>query len=245
MMDRIWYFVMVPMVYLAFAWCMVCIIVRIVAIWKAPAFPSTLRIFPEVPDPERISGGGGFAGAVWDAFTLPSVRKYKPLMWAFVLVFHVAVLLLILAHVDILPQINIMPADSRHMIGNGALGVVVTVSLLYFLFRRFLSPVREFSVPSDYLLLFLLLCIVVSGGIISWGNSWSEDGFVMTKQDFGLYLDSLIRFSFADPRRFLSGSHYAVIGTHVLLANIFLFVLPFSKIMHVFFAVPMNKLRRG
>jgi nitrate reductase gamma subunit len=100
-------------------------------------------------------------------------------------------------------------------------------------------------VPSDYLLLFLLLCIVVSGGIISWGNSWSEDGFVMTKQDFGLYLDSLIRFSFADPRRFLSGSHYAVIGTHVLLANIFLFVLPFSKIMHVFFAVPMNKLRRG
>jgi hypothetical protein len=67
----------------------------------------------------------------------------------------------------------------------------------------------------------------------------------MTKKDFGLYLDSLLRFTFADPRQFLTGSHYAVIGAHVLLANLFMIFLPLSKIMHFAFAVPLNKLRRG
>jgi nitrate reductase gamma subunit len=68
---------------------------------------------------------------------------------------------------------------------------------------------------------------------------------VITKQDFGQYLDGLLKFSFADPHDVLSGSHYAIVATHVLLANLLLIVLPFSKIMHTFFAVPVNKLRRG
>ncbi|MEI7451349.1 MAG: respiratory nitrate reductase subunit gamma [Desulfomonile sp.] len=244
MADKIWYLVMVPMVYLAFAWCMVWIIVRIVGILKAPKLPLTLRIFPEGKGPDDPPAPG-LLGAVWDAFTMPSVRRYKPLLWSFLIAFHVAILVLILAHIDLLPQVNIMSAESEHMIGNGAVGVVVTVCILYFLFRRFLSPLREVSVPADYLILMLLLCIAISGDMISWGNSWSENGFVMTKKDLGTYLDSLIKFTFADPRQFLSGSHYAIVGTHVLLANLFLLVLPFSKIMHVFFAVPMNKLRRG
>jgi nitrate reductase gamma subunit len=244
MADKIWYVIMVPMVYLAFAWCLIWIAVKIVGVLRAPNLPQTLRIFPEGKDSEDTSTTG-LAGALWDTFAMPSVLRYNPLLWVFLIVFHMAILLVILAHLDILPQINIMPKDSEHMIGNGAIGVVITVCVFYFLFRRFVGPLREVSVAEDYLLLILLLGIVVSGDIISWGNSWSEGGFVMTKKDFGLYLDSLIRFTFADPRQFLSGSHYPVIGTHVLLANLLLIVLPFSKIMHVFFAVPLNKLRRG
>jgi nitrate reductase gamma subunit len=60
----------------------------------------------------------------------------------------------------------------------------------------------------------------------------------------GSYLSGLTKFTFEDPHNTLSGSHYAVVGTHVLLANLFLMVLPFSKIMHSFFAVPVNLLRR-
>ena len=176
---------------------------------------------------------------------MPSVRRYEPVLWCFLVLFHVAILILVLAHLDLHPRVNIMAADSEHMIGNGAIGIIVTVSLLYLLFRRFRSPVREASVPADYLLLLLLISIVISGDIISWGNSWSEEGFVMTKKDFGLYVQSLVSFSLADPREFLTGSHYAVIGVHVLLANVFLMILPFSKIMHTFFALPLNKLRRG
>jgi nitrate reductase gamma subunit len=244
MADKFWYFVMVPMVYVAFAWCIIWIIVKIAGILSASSVPPTLRIFPDDKDPDDTNTGG-LVAALWDAVSMPSVKKHKPLLWTFLIIFHIAVAVLILAHLDLLPQVNILSPESAHMIGNGAVGVMITVCLLYFLFRRFSTPIRELSVPADYLILFLLICIAVSGDIISWGNSWTEDGFVMTKQDFGAYLNSLIKFSFADPREFLSGGHYSVIGTHVLLANIFLLVLPFSKIMHSFFAVPLNRLRRG
>lgn len=244
MADAFWYFVMVPMVYLALAWCLIGIVVNILGVLKAPSQPPTLRIFPEGKGPDDPPASP-LAGAFWDAFTFPSVRKYQPILWVFLILFHISLVILILAHLDILPQINILSGQSEHMIGNGALGVVITACILYFLFRRFSSPVREVCVPSDYLVLVLLLGIVLSGDIISWGNSWTDSGFVMTKKDFGLYLDSLLKFTFADPRQFLTGSHYSVIGTHVLLANLFMIFLPFSKIMHFAFAVPLNKLRRG
>jgi nitrate reductase gamma subunit len=244
MADKIWYVVMVPMVYFSVAWCLAWVTLRVVEILKAPKLPYTLSIFPEgrgSDDPPRSP----LAGAFWDAFTMPSVRKYQPVLWVFLIVFHLSLCLLLLAHLDILPQINIMSADSLHMLGYGAIGVVFTICLIYFLFRRFGTPVREVSVPGDYLVLILLLAAAVSGDMISWGNSWTESGFVMTKADFGAYLNSLVKFTFADPRQFLSGSHYPVIGTHILLANLFLIFLPFSKIMHFAFAVPLNKLRRG
>ena len=69
---------------------------------------------------------------------------------------------------------------------------MLTVSIVYFLLRRFRTPVRELSVPADYLLLFLLFCIFITGDVISWGNSWSPDGFVITKQDLGAYLSGLV-----------------------------------------------------
>ncbi|MBM3299729.1 MAG: respiratory nitrate reductase subunit gamma [Deltaproteobacteria bacterium] len=244
MTDKFWYFVMVPMVYLSLAWFVVWIIVRIVTVLRAPNIPRTLRIFPDDSGPNDVPASP-LAGAFWDAFTMPTIRQHQPVFWVFLLIFHISMMVLVLAHLDVLPQINIMSAKSEHMIGNGAVGVLVTVSLVYLMFRRFISPVREVSVAADYLILFVLLCTAVTGGVISWGNSWTESGFVMTKQDFGLYMDSVIKFTFADPRQFLSGGHYAVIGTHVLLANLVFILFPFSKMMHMVFAVPLNKLRRG
>jgi nitrate reductase gamma subunit len=244
MFDRIWYFVMVPMVYFAFAWCVAGMAIRVVQIFQAPRLPRTLRIFPEDEGPADAPIEG-WAAAAWDTLTMPSLWRFSPTLWFFLMLFHVGIVVLIISHIDLLPQVNIMPAASPHMIGDGAIGAAVTVALLYLLFRRFRGPVREVSVLSDYLLLILLLCIAVSGDIISWGNSWTDEGFVMTKQDFGKYLESLISFSFADPRKFLSGSHYPVIGFHVLCANLLLMTLPFSKLMHTCFALPMNKMRRG
>ncbi len=227
------------MVYLAFAWCLMGIIARIVGILRAPKLSHTLKIFPE----QEVSSPR--LAAVLDAFSMPTIRKHRPLLWFFLVLFHAGVVLLILAHLDLLPQARIMSADSPHMIGDGVVGLVLTISIMYFLFRRFRAPVREFSVPSDYLLLFLIFSALVTGDIISWGNSWSPDGFVITKQDLGQYLSSLFRFTFQDPREMLSGSHYVLIGVHVLLANLFLMILPFSKIMHGFFAIPLNALRRA
>jgi len=236
MVGNIMFFVMVPMVYLALATCLVGVIAKIIEVLRAPKHPHTLQIFPKRK--------AGQLAALSEAFAMPTVRKEKPVFWVVLMGFHAGILVLVLAHLDLLPLIEIMPADSPHMIGNGAVGVVVTLAVLYFLFRRISSPVREVSVPADYLLLFLLLLVFITGGTISWANSWNQDGFVLTKQDFGSYLDGMVRFTFADPAETLYGSHYIVIAVHVLLANLFLMVLPFSKIMHTFFAVTLCRLRR-
>jgi [DsrC]-trisulfide reductase subunit M len=236
MVDKIFYFIMVPMVYLAFAWCILGVMWKVSVVFRLPKQTHTLKVFPATKAP-------GLRGA-FEAFSMPTVRRYKPVLWVFLGLFHVGVLGVILAHLDLLPQINIMPADSKHMLGNGAFGVAVTVSVLYFMVRRFRTPIREISVPADFLILLLLFLIFITGDTISWGNSWSSDGFVISKQDFGGYLNSLVHFTFADPRDMLEGSHYVVIVIHVLLANLLLIALPFSKIMHTFFAVPLNMLRR-
>lgn len=235
-LDKVEYGIMVPMVYLAVLFCLVAIVLRIVSILRAPAQPYSLRIFPAPKNPTLT--------AMVDTFTMPQVRKHKPLFWVFLMIFHISFLLLILGHLDILPNISLMPEDSRHMLGKGLVGVGVTLPLFYFLFRRFKSPNREISVPADYLLLILIIFLSLFGDLMSWGNSWTANGFVMTKQDFSLYFNGLVHFTFADPRLVLPGSHYHFVVIHVLLANIFFIVLPFSKVVHAFLAMPINLLRR-
>jgi len=235
-LDKVEYFIMVPMVYLALSFCLIAIVVRIVSIARAPAPPYSLRLYPAAKQP-------GLA-ALADTLTLPQVRRHKPLFWVFLMLFHISFLFLILGHLDILPQISLLPETSRHMLGAGAVGLGVTLPLVYFLFRRFRTPIREITVPADYLLLVLLLFLCLLGDMMSWGNSWAANGFVMTKQNFAQYFNGLVRFTFADPRRVLHGSHYHFVVLHVLLANIFFLVLPFSKVAHAFFALPTNLLRR-
>jgi nitrate reductase gamma subunit len=234
--DRVDWVIMVPLVYAAVLFLLGGIVWRIVTIARAPAPPYSPRIFPARRSP-------GLA-ALGDAFAMPQVRRHAPLFWVFLMIFHAGMLALILGHLDIFPAIGIMPRGSRHMIGAGAVGLAVTVPMLYFIGRRFRSPNREISVPADYVLLLLILFLFLFGDLMSWGNSWSPAGFVMTKQDFGKYFDGLARFTFADPRAVLQGSHYHFAVGHVLLAEAFFAVLPFSKIMHTFFGVPINMLRR-
>lgn len=235
-LDKVEYFIMVPMVYLALLFCFAAMAALISSILRAPAQPYSLKIFPAPEKP-------GLAALV-DTFTMPQVRKHKPVFWVCLMIFHISLLLLILGHMDILPSISLMPEDSPHMLGKGLVGVGVTLPLFYFLFRRFKTPNREITVPADYLLLILILFLCLFGDLMSWGNSWTANGFVMTKQDFSQYFGGLVHFTFADPRLVLPGSHYHFAVIHVLLANIFFIVLPFSKVMHAFFAMPINLLRR-
>jgi nitrate reductase gamma subunit len=235
-LDKIEYFILVPMVYLALLFCLAGIIWRIVSIFRAPAQPFSLKIFPSAKKPALA--------AVADTLLMPQIRKHQPLFWINLVVFHLGLAFLLLGHLDILPQISIIPETSRHMIGAGLVGVAVTLPLFYFFLRRFRSPNREITVPADYLLLILIIFLALFGDLISWGNSWTAHGFVITKQNFASYFDNLARFTFADPRYVLPGSHYHMAVIHVLLANTFFLVLPFSKVVHAFFAMPINLLRR-
>ncbi|HUI72579.1 MAG TPA: respiratory nitrate reductase subunit gamma [Spirochaetia bacterium] len=235
-LASVYYFIMVPMVYLAILALVVGVVWRIVVILRSPLQPYPLTVYPAA----RLRVFAAFR----DAFGMRQVRQHKPFFWVFLVMFHAAFILLILAHIDIIPATRMLPAASKHMLGAGSVGVALTVSLMYFILRRFRSPVRELSTPGDYLLLLLLLFLFLLGDMISWSNSWGAHGFVMTKKDFALYFDGLARFTFADPRAVLHGSHYHFVVAHVLLANVFFIVLPFTKIVHTFFTIPINLLRR-
>jgi len=234
--NAIDFVIMVPLLYAAILALLAGIVWKIAVILRSAPPPYPLRLYPAPQSPALAALG--------DTFAMPQVRRHRPLFWVFLMIYHTGFLLLILGHLDILPQINILPPDSRHMIGSGAVGLAVTIPLIYFLLRRMRSPQREISVFADYLLLLLLLFLFLFGDMMSWGNSWSPHGFVMTKQDFSKYFDGLVRFTFADPRSVLPGSHYHFAVIHVFLAEVFFVVLPFSKIMHTFFSVPINLLRR-
>ncbi|HET6452638.1 MAG TPA: respiratory nitrate reductase subunit gamma [Spirochaetia bacterium] len=234
--DRIDYLIMVPLVYAALLALVVGVVWRLVVIFRSPPPPYALRLYPAARRP-------GLA-ALGETFSMPQVRRHAPLLWVFLALYHVAFVFLILGHLDLFPHIRIMPAGSRHMIGAGAVGVAVTVPVIYFLLRRLRSPLREISTPADFLLLLLLLFLFLFGDMMSWGNSWSAHGFVMTKADFTKYFDGLARFTFANPRAVLPGAHYHFAVIHVLLAETFFVVLPFSKIMHTFLSFPINLLRR-
>jgi nitrate reductase gamma subunit len=229
------FFVTVPMVYIAVAFCLVAIAVRMAKVARAPA-PFQLAVYPETRHTVLATLG--------DALGMRQVRKRRPVFWLFLATFHVGLILLFLGYVDILPQVNIVSADSKDMLGAGAVGFMVTVPAFYFLLRRFKGMNRMISVPSDYLLLLLVIFLFLLGDLMSWGNSWTANGFVMTKADFAQYFYGLSRFTFADPREVLHGSHYHFVVLHVLLANIFLMILPFTKIAHAFFSIPLNAVRR-
>jgi nitrate reductase gamma subunit len=235
-LNAIEYTIVVPQVYFSVLFCILGIVWRLVKIFRSPPPPYSLKIYP--------SSKSAGLGALNDTFAMPQLRRHKPLFWVFLIIFHISLILLLLGHLDILPTISIVSESSKHMIGAGLVGVGVTVPLLYFLFRRFRTPVREITVPADYLLLVLILFLFLFGDLMSWGNSWTANGFVMTKQDFSLYFQGLAQFTFADPRAVLPGSHYHFLVIHVLLADLFFIILPFSKIVHAFLSYPINLLRR-
>jgi nitrate reductase gamma subunit len=235
-LDKVEYTIMAPLVYAALAFFIVALVLRLAAILRSPGHPYQLAIYPASRRPLLV--------ALRDTLGMPQVLRRAPLFWFFLVMYHLGFLALILGHLDLFPAFRILPAASRHMLGAGLVGVAVTLPTFYFLGRRFLGETRKISTPGDYLLLLLLLFLFLFGDLMSWGNSWTASGFVMTKKDFSLYFASLASFRFVDPRTMLHGSHYHFVVIHVLLAELFLVVLPFTKVMHAFLALPVNALRR-
>jgi nitrate reductase gamma subunit len=234
--DKLYWFIMVPMVYLSIAFFLAVAIAKIVKTFRSGPPPYQLATYPAPRFP--------FLAALRDTFGMPMIRKRAPAFWFFLMCYHIGFLALFLGHIDILPTVSFLPETSRHMIGAGAVGLMVTVPTFYFLARRFSGIHRAISTPGDYLVLLLLLFLFLLGDLMSWGNSWTRNGFVMTKADFSLYFDGLFRFTFADPRIVLRGSHYHFAVLHVLLANLLFICLPFTKFMHTCFAFPINLARR-
>lgn len=225
------------MVYLAFAVFVVGVTARLVAMFRRPKNPITLQVYPE-KKPRWLY-------ALADTFLLPTVRRHKPVLWVFLMAFHLGLLLLIIGHLELVGEIPLFQVWPHEVfVGGGFVGLILCVAVLYFLFRRFRSPLRDLSVPEDYYLLILLLLVFITGSEMDWARTWYYyDG--LTAENYRQYLWSLVILHPELPYEVTASGHSFMLVLHVFLANIFLMVMPFTKIMHVFFSLPMNKLRRG
>jgi len=233
----LYYIILVPMVYIAFAVFFLGTAIRLVKIFKAPKHPTTLQIFPE-KQPKWL-------WALHDTFLLPTVRKHNPLLWVFLMVFHLCFLLLVIGHIELFKAFEIFQIIPHEVfLGKGLVGLFLSIALLFFLFRRFVSPNRELSVPEDYYLLILLFLIVLFGSQMDWARTWYEYG-ELGVEDYREYLMGLLYLKPDVPANVLFAGHSFMLVVHVFFANVFLMFFPFSKIMHSFLALPMNKLRRG
>lgn len=236
-MQTVSYIVLVPMVYVAVAVFFLGTVTRLIAIFRAPAHPTTLKIYPE-KRPKWLW--------IWhDVFLFPTVRKHKPVLWVFLMLFHVGLVLLVIGHLELIADFEVFQLVPHEVfIGKGWVGFTMTVCLLYFLFRRFSSPVRDLSVPEDYYLLILLFLIVFFGSQMDWARTWYEYG-EMTVDDYREYLYSLVTFRPELPSGITDSGHSFMLVLHVFFANLFLMFFPFSQAIHAFLSLPANKLRRG
>jgi nitrate reductase gamma subunit len=231
------YFILVPMVYIAFATFFIGTAVRLIKIFRQPKHPSTLQIFPE-KKPKWL-------WTLYDTFLFPSVLRHKTILWVFLMLFHICLLLLIIGHLELFSEIEVLQLMPHEIfLGQGYIGLIVSITLLFFLFRRFGSPVRELSVPEDYYLLILLFLIVIFGSEMDWARRWyGYEG--ITVEDYRDYLMSLVVLQPYLPETVTDAGHSFMLVLHIFFANLFLIFFPFSQSMHSFLSLPMNKLRRG
>jgi nitrate reductase gamma subunit len=224
------------MVYVAFGVFFIGTGIRLVKIFRAPAHPASLKIFPEKKP--------SWMWIIHDTFLFPTVRRHQPLLWIFLMIFHLGLVLLLIGHLELVWEIDafqIIPHDV--FLGNGFVGLGLLIAVIYFLFRRFRSPVRELSVPGDYYLLILLFLVFLFGSEMDWARSWYEYG-ELAAEDYQAYLYSLVVLKPELPDAVLYSGHSFMLVLHVFFANLLLIFFPFSKLMHTFLSIPANRLRR-
>ena len=236
-METLYYLILVPMVYVAFAVFFIGTAIRLVKILREPKHPATLQIFPE-KKPKWL-------WALYDSFLFPTVRKHKPVLWVFLILFHIGILLLIIGHLELFGEFEIFQVIPHEVfLGKGFVGLVLCIAVLYFLFRRLISPYRDLSVPEDYYLLILLFLTFIFGSQMDWARRWygydslSVEGYREYLSSL-LYLKPYVSFDLTAP------GHSFMLILHVFFANLFLLFFPFSHFMHSVLSLPMNKLRRG
>jgi nitrate reductase gamma subunit len=235
-METLYYLILVPMVYLAVMVFVVGITGRIVSVLRKPKFTSPLEIYPKKQP--------AWLWTIVETFLLPTVFKHNRALWTFLMIFHICFLLTIIGHLELITEMAWLQVIGHEIfLGKGMVGLLMAIALLYFLFRRFISPTKELSVPEDYLLLILLFLTVIFGSEMDWARRWYfyEE---MGVDSYRSYLSSLLllRPEIGDVS---SPGHSFMLVLHVFFANLFLMFFPFSSLMHAFFTIPLNKLRRG
>jgi nitrate reductase gamma subunit len=239
MWSKIFYFAMVPMVYAAFAVLIGGLLFKLAVVFFSKKFPGSLATYPKrLPRP---------IGVAAEAFAVPAAWKKDKVFWIFIIAYHVAFVLLFIGHLELIREfraLQIIPHDV--FLGAGSVGIVLIITVLYFLFRRFRSPWREISVPEDFLILILLFLTMFIGSHLHLSARLYAGGgaFDIPVEAYREYLSSLVAFKPVVPSGIADSPHYVLVALHIFLANLVLMLIPFSKVVHMAFAFLSLNLRR-
>ncbi len=238
MWDKIYYFVMVPMVYAAFAILILGIIFKFVLYLVSPGIKGTRATFPKRL-PRMI-------GVLTDAFAVPTAFRKARVFWFFIIAFHVSFLLLFIGHLELIRNFKILQVIPHEVfLGAGWVGITIIVAVLFFLFRRFTPPSRIISVPEDYILLLLLFLASIFGSHMHLAARYGIAGFdIPLDEGYRAYLGSMAAFKPELPATITSSPHYVIVMLHIFFANLFLMIFPFSKMIHSVFIFFSFNLKR-
>ena len=226
------------LVYVAVAVFLVGTVFRIYYWLKVPRSGIKLGIFPQA------SGRRGrFLQWAKDTFLFPQVLDVDRPMWLFVILLHVGGVAAFVGHLRLIqeftPLANALGKQGMEqfsLISGGIVGIVLLVSVLYLLARRFKSPYRDLSTPEDYILLILIFMVLLMGNHLRFFGQVDVEAY-------RAYVYSLLTFSPEFPAELAESGTRWVLVTHVTLSNLLLMYLPFSKLVHYIGTYAVNLIR--
>lgn len=197
-------------------------------IWTFYKTPAPLKI-PTTPAP--TTRGGVVLRMIREVTLFESLFKSTKWTWLFGWLFHFGLLLVLLRHLRYVTEPVWWWVDILQPFGKYA-SIAMVIGLVGLLGRRiFVDRVRYISAPSDFLMLFLMIGIGISGMMMT---------FVSKVDIVGLKVFLLGMMSFTiEP----FPSH-PVLVIHLLLVASLMIIFPFSKLLHapgIFFSPSRNQ----
>jgi nitrate reductase gamma subunit len=197
-------------------------------VWLYARIPAPLKI-PTMPAPRTRTG------VVWrmarELLLFQSLFRADKLLWAISMVFHYALLLVIIRHLRYVQEPIWSLVIVLQPFGKYA-GFALVLSLVGLLARRFLiDRVRYISAPSDFLMLVLLIFIACSGLMMRYVN---PTDIVMVKAFFV----GLKTFNWQPLPADIT------LLMHLFAVAFLMLIFPISKLMHapgVFFSPTRNQ----
>jgi len=238
-MDWFSYLVAGIMVYLAVAVFVLGMAYQVYQWLRAPKTRIKTGVFPK---PNNATARLFRVGI--DSFTFPQAMMADRTIWVFTILFHFALLGASVGHLrlfhEFTPLVSMLGPtgmDQFALWSGGVMGILLMIVLIYYLFRRLVSPYKEVSVPEDFILLLLLILVVVMGDHMRFLGK-------IHAGDYRAYLQSLLAFRPAFPKVLAESSTKWTLDFHVLFANLLFIYFPFSKLVHVIATFPANLARR-
>ena len=211
---------------------------QIVTWVKTPRSYVALGIYPKPKNK-----GVRFFKLLKDAFVFPHSAEVDPWMWVFAISFHFSLAAVLLAHFrmvkEFTPLVNIIGSGGMEKLGAIAgctMGIILLITIFFYIFRRFFSPYKELSVFEDYFIVFLLIVIIALGDHLRFFAK-------IYVADYRAYFQSVLMFKPSFPPAIAEKGARWVLTTHVLFVNIFVMYFPFSKLTHAIGTFAVNTVR--